>query len=429
MDGVSRRPLEGLGTAITTEPLSPNATPPTSPSRQHSEPFRSGLDKDNEDVVDTLEIHGSSPEQAQPYSPITMNPHPSAKPPPDRSKTWDGSSVSSEEAKSYSCQVCSTLSGRIAALESELAQQQSESREEQNSYVEKLDALGSKLRYLTREIAESARKAAVAAPAGSIEQQLAERNEKISLLMAEGQSLAITEQKHRSLIKRMTAQRAESDLKLAKLKTEHENLMLKMELKFDGVQLALETSRRNISDLNNEIIYLRGESSTKDGKIASLKAELENSGHLLGNTTSEADDGLLAEARLRIAELELALATRISDQKAALDGVHAELEENRRRAEMNQKLYLQTKTELETSENKLEGLRIIIEETTNISGGPQSNLLRQIETLQSQHAIARENWQGIEASLLSKIASQDRERGEMLSREAELRKKAKDLVT
>ena len=376
----------------------------------------------------TLEIHGSSPEQAQAYSPVTTNPHPSAKNPPDRNKAQDGSSVSSEEVKSYSCPVCSTLSGRIAVLESELAQQQSESREEQNSHVEKLDALGSKLRYLTREIAGSARKAAVAAPAGSIEQQLAERDEKISLLMAEGQSLATTEQKHRSLIKRITAQRAESDLKLAKLKTEHENLMLKMELKFDGVQLALETSHRNISDLNNEIIYLRGESSTKDGKIASLKAELENSGHLLRNTTSEADNGLLAEARLRIAELELALTTRISEQKATLDGVHTELEECRRQAEMNQKLYLQTQTELETSENKLEGLRIIIEETTNISGGPQSNLLRQIETLQSQHAIARENWQGIEASLLSKIASQDRERGEMLSREAELRKKAKDLV-
>ncbi len=79
--------------------------------------------------------------------------------------------------------------------------------------------------------------------------------------------------------------------------------------------------------------------------------------------------------------------------------------------------------------SRLEAFRARAEEaSTGSSGDVQANLLRQIETLQNQYAIASENWQGIEGSLLSRVTGLEKERNDAVKREADVKRKAREMV-
>jgi hypothetical protein len=81
-------------------------------------------------------------------------------------------------------------------------------------------------------------------------------------------------------------------------------------------------------------------------------------------------------------------------------------------------------------ESKLEVLRTRAEEvSTGETSDTQATLLRQIETLQTQYAIASENWQGIEGTLLSRVSNLEKERDELSARESQIRKKAREVVS
>jgi uncharacterized coiled-coil DUF342 family protein len=67
------------------------------------------------------------------------------------------------------------------------------------------------------------------------------------------------------------------------------------------------------------------------------------------------------------------------------------------------------------------------EVSANNTSDAQTKLLRQIETLQTQYALASENWQGIESSLNGRISALEKERDELAKREADVRKKAREV--
>lgn len=81
-------------------------------------------------------------------------------------------------------------------------------------------------------------------------------------------------------------------------------------------------------------------------------------------------------------------------------------------------------------ESRLEAFRARVEEVSaGTSGDVHAKLLRQIETLQNQYAVASENWQGIEGSLLTRISALERERDEIAKRESDIRRKAREAVS
>lgn len=81
-------------------------------------------------------------------------------------------------------------------------------------------------------------------------------------------------------------------------------------------------------------------------------------------------------------------------------------------------------------ESKMESLRARAEEVSSgASGDAHAKLLRQVETLQTQYAIASENWQGIEGSMLGRIASLEKERNDLAKKEGDIRRKARELVS
>ena len=55
--------------------------------------------------------------------------------------------------------------------------------------------------------------------------------------------------------------------------------------------------------------------------------------------------------------------------------------------------------------------------------------MRQIETLQNQYAVASENWQGIEGSLLARVSAVEKERDNISKREMDVRQKARETVS
>lgn len=67
--------------------------------------------------------------------------------------------------------------------------------------------------------------------------------------------------------------------------------------------------------------------------------------------------------------------------------------------------------------------------SSSARGDNQATLLRQIETLQTQYSMASENWQGIEASLMSRARALEQERDEISKREADARRKAREVIT
>ncbi|PKS07853.1 hypothetical protein jhhlp_006461 [Lomentospora prolificans] len=439
----SGRLQERLNRAVTMKSTTTNSSASSNATfpRHRSCDEQSAQSKSSSDIIKTeVNLQDANPknvdERALLHSTRTVNSHPEQQFSPDVGEIRQSLTPNlqlDEKHTTHSCSACDGLRNRIAFLEAEVLQLESQNLGEQHEHVERADALESKLKFLAREITESARKSAAAAPAGSVEQQLAERDEKIGLLMTEGQSLATTEQKHRSIIKKLRAQVMESDKAITKLKTDNDRLMSELELlktsefRHDELQAALQALRIEHEVSQKELARFREDLSSKDETINRLKCEIERTTQLLDNASSGSSDRALDEARLRIAELEATLITQGAEQKLALNKAYAEVAEFRQRVEASQSQYLQANAEVEILENKLEAMRIIVEETSNSSGGSQAKLLRQIETLQSQHAVANENWQGIQASLLTKITALEKERDEMSYREMELRKKAKDL--
>jgi chromosome segregation ATPase len=87
-------------------------------------------------------------------------------------------------------------------------------QEETHDYLERIDALQSKLQYLTKEAAAIAKTALSQVSPGSVEHNLAAKDEKIALLLEEGQKLSQTELKHMSIIKKLRAKATEDERKL-----------------------------------------------------------------------------------------------------------------------------------------------------------------------------------------------------------------------
>ncbi|KAJ4860171.1 TATA element modulatory factor 1 TATA binding domain-containing protein [Trichoderma breve] len=295
-------------------------------------------------------------------------------------------------------------------------------REEVQEYVERIDSLQSKIQYLSKNAAEAANKAASSAPSGSLEKKLAEKDERIALLMEEGQKLAGADHKYRTLIKSLRLQISERDKQLDEARKAKDKAVLDAEAlrnRLDGDEEKEKRRQEAIkatTSLRKEIDNLKRENTNKDAAIRRLEQEVRAKEEQERAKQKELED---ANTAVR-AELEAL------SEKARLDAIEWG-EKLERAIQRGSTVEAELRLELQNMESKLEGVRVTAEEAASSTGGEaQMKLFRQIETLQSQYATARQNWQGIEASLMAKTTSLERERDEAERRESEMRKKARD---
>ncbi len=329
---------------------------------------------------------------------------------------------------------------RISHLEKTLQEVQVQHQEELNSHIERVDALQTKLQYFTREASEQARSAATNAPAGSLDKKIAEKDDQIAQLMLEGQKLASTEHQHRTIIKKLRAQLVanEKDLneqKVWRQKAEKELADLRRRIEeSNDLEKSNEEAHVLLSQSKREVDRLKVENEAKDQSIADLKSQLQDELENAKSLAARTDDYQREAGQKRVKELEDAVAALVASKEQAESGASLMITEFREKAERaserTRAIELELKGEVQMLESKLEALRARAEEASSGAvGDAQVKLHRQIETLQTQHSIASENWRGMEASLEAKVANLEKERDEALRRESEMRRKAREVVS
>lgn len=324
-------------------------------------------------------------------------------------------------------------------LARELEEAKLRHREEVQEYVERIDSIQSKLQYLSKNAADSAKQTASAAPSGSQEKKLAEKDERIALLMEEGQKLAGAEQKYRAAIKTLRLQVGERDKQLDEARKAKDKTALDIQALRDRLDGDEEKEKRQqeatkaTAALRKEIDALKKDNANKDVTIRRLEQEVKSKEEQGQVAKADAVSKAVAAERVKQKELEEAhnavrQELEALSEKARLDAIEAS-EKLERAIQRGNTVEAELRLELRSMEGKLEGVRVTAEEAASSTGGEaQAKLFRQIETLQSQYASARQNWQGIEASLMSKTTSLESERDEAQRRESEMRKKARDAV-
>lgn len=138
--------------------------------------------------------------------------------------------------------------------------------------------------------------------------------------------------------------------------------------------------------------------------------------------------------RKRGAELQDDIANLKIEKNLVADRGQAQIKELREKMEKEVErarlAEMEMKNEQHMLESKLEVIRARAEEVSSgATGDARAKLLRQIETLQTQYAVASENWQGMEASLIARATSLEKERDEATKREADIRRKAREVVS
>ncbi|KAL9031714.1 MAG: hypothetical protein Q9196_000262 [Gyalolechia fulgens] len=303
-------------------------------------------------------------------------------------------------------------------------------QEETHVYLERIDALQLKLQYLTKEAAEMAKAAKSEAEYGSTEEKLAVKDEKIALLMEEGHKLSQTELKHIGIIKKLRTKAMEDDkriLETKRLSDKYEKAAREAQERARHAEEAEKRASeqaRSLPRLVDDLETMRADRDAQDALIQDLQAQLEEATSAAKQAEDKAQAEALEAERRRTADLADELSQLKSEKEVAEKQLQTELRELREKSEREKEraqiAEIERQGEQNMLESRLEAYRVRAEEASAGSGGDvQAKLLRQIEILQNQYAVASENWQGIEASLLSRTSALEKERDEIAKREAD----------
>ncbi|ROT37037.1 hypothetical protein SODALDRAFT_335254 [Sodiomyces alkalinus F11] len=330
------------------------------------------------------------------------------------------------------CQNCVAYEARMSDLKAE-------QQKETHRLVEQIDALQARLQYLAREASLSAKKYVAESAPGTAERKLAEKDEKIYLLMEEGRSMAVTEQRHRNIIKKLKTELSTTE----KTAATHQEKYTKAEAKVEALQTRVaqldeleevyDESQRQLSSVCFELEFLQAEVVSKDATIADLRRQVHAALDETESASSKnAIEALRAEQQ-RNRELNEAIDSLKTEKSLVVEDANKRVadfaDKADKAAERAKAVEVELRNELQAMEGRLEAMRALAEETSaGVVGDTHGKLLRQIETLQAQHAIALENWQGIEASLIARVGSLETERDDARQRESDMRKKAREMA-
>ena len=328
-----------------------------------------------------------------------------------------------------------------AELEAELSAMrdaEKQRQDETHAYMEKIDALQAKLSYLAKETVAAAKAANASPETAAEDRSLAEKDERIALLMEEGEKLSKSELKHLQTIRKLRTQKTEDDKTTAEARKRESGL--RQRLRRAEVESRQANDKvKNISAIEKQVDELRVDRENAAELVKSLTVQLKEAKEKTERVEKEAKEKASEVDKNRIASLENELEDaqielKLAGSRATAESkkLYEDAEGQKQRFELRE---LELKNEIAGLESRLEALRSRAEEATAADGsaasGADSNvgLLRQVETLQRQYALAKENWEAIEASLNGRLAALERERDEASRRETDARKRARDVGT
>ncbi|KAK6511869.1 hypothetical protein TWF481_000774 [Arthrobotrys musiformis] len=330
------------------------------------------------------------------------------------------------------------LEATISQLRDDLATCESRRAEESSAASERIDSLEEKLKYLSKESAEEARKRIQTGGSSALEKELAKRDERIALLLEEGERLSKIELKNMNNIKRLRAKAQEDEKTAAEAKRKQEKAEKEAADLKEKTRKAVEAEKRaneklramNKLEVDNESLkrerdILQISASDLRLQLAKAVARADDAESKVQTEALEAERKLTAELREKLEKAQNEAMADREKSKSEIWTLQSKLERDGDRAKA---VELELKNEVSMLETKLEVMRARAEEaSTGTSGHTHAKLLRQIETLQSQYAVASENWQGIEASLMTRLTNVEKERDELSRKESDIRKKAREV--
>lgn len=312
-------------------------------------------------------------------------------------------------------------------------------QEEMHGYIERIDALQSKLKYLAKDAAQSAKEAAAGTDPGTVERQLLEKDEKVALLLEEGQKLSKSEFDHRTAIKKLRQQLSENSKAQAEATRRQEKLerdLASSEARAKRAEASEKSANESLSahaKVSRDLEAVTSERNMLSDTVEEMKAQLSRAAARADAAEAKAQSDALEQEKRRATELDEELAStkierEISEEKLRreISDLKESIEQEKEKARM---LETELKNEQSVLESKMESLRSRAEEASSgATGDAQAKLLRQIETLQTQYAVASENWQTLEGSLLSRLANVEKERDDVARREGDMRRKIREVV-
>ncbi|KAL1921986.1 uncharacterized protein VTP21DRAFT_10628 [Calcarisporiella thermophila] len=335
-----------------------------------------------------------------------------------------------------------------AELNSELEQERSKVREIENRRNKEVETMMAQVMSLETQIKEwdSMRSKGLSGSAAGLQkmieeqkQQLAEKEEKISGLLQEGEKLSKNELKNLNTIKKLRAERTEQEKQMndlqkrfEKLTSDHADLQSKLTRATEAEKRAndrakqlSDTSDRHLKQINRleaELASLKetnvnlqvaldrarldltearkaGEDASSQAQSSALEKELKANEEL--HRTLEAE-------RNKANEMEQNLRRELLQLRAAISNAQEQIrrQEEDARHEI-ESLY----SRLHVAETRGDDLAVSVQEATR-------PLLRQIESLQSQHSHALKNWNTVEKNLTARLqeAELEREKAEKSAR-------------
>ena len=235
-------------------------------------------------------------------------------------------------------------------------------QEETHFYLERIDALESKLQYLAKEAADGARKASSEAGLGSMDQKLAAKDEKIALLMEEGQKLSQTELKHLNTIKKLRVKLIEDEKKLADVtkKLERSEKLAgdshEKDKRAEAAEARATERLKTLPAMEKELEALKAERNHNVAIIEHLQGRITEATAMI-----EATD---QRAQVELLEAERRLTTTLEDDISNAK-IEKELSDERHRGEIRD---LKEKLERERERAKVVELEMQGEQA--VSGGP-----------------------------------------------------------
>ncbi|KAJ3108250.1 hypothetical protein HDU97_001784 [Phlyctochytrium planicorne] len=279
--------------------------------------------------------------------------------------------------------------------------------------------------------------------------QIADKDEKIRDLLAEGEKLSKSEFKTSNILKKLRAKEADTDRELKELTRKLETSAFEIaDLKEKVSKLTesekrLNESLRSVNELNdkqaklivqleNQLAHAKDDVAQMNTLVERSRLELQEARKLQAEAATAAQSSAL-ERELKTNEeihkqledlqrtsmnVENALRKEVFDLRSALSRIEDEAswrEENLRKETQSLQMRL-----LE-AESRFEDLD---SETRTAD----RTLIRQIELLQSQHSQARRDWEHIEFSLTTRLQEAESERAAFTEKERQLNQKISDLT-
>ncbi|KAJ5893991.1 hypothetical protein N7495_005682 [Penicillium taxi] len=311
-------------------------------------------------------------------------------------------------------------------------------QEEIHGYIERIDALQSKLKYLAKEASESSRNAAATASPGSTKKLLLEKDEKIALLLEEGQKLSKSEMDHRTAVKKLRQQLNENMKSQIESKKRTEKLERDLANSEARAKRAEAAEKRANESLNSrtkaskDLEAVTNERNALSQTVQEMKGQLSRALARAEAAEANAQSDALEQSKRRADDLEEELSSIKIEQDINERKAKTEIDELKEKADQEKerarRLEAELKVEQSVMESKLENLRSRAEEASSgVTGESHAKLLRQVETLQTQYSVASENWRALEGSILSRLKSVEKERDDTVRREVDLRKKIREL--